>query len=414
MMPLRKKGFFMKIAIIGATQQAMLALDYFADLGVELSWFPNLEQQVQLKQKLQHTLRSEYSDELLNQKFEHSLKSHKIVWRRVQSVAKAHLHISEQIGERSRMCDLFRITTVMNAQSVIQEQMQNNQNLFGNLKPDVVESLMSEQDSFEDFDVVIDTTLFEGHVEYINGVTPIMGESRLKNFPGLYYGTAGLEFLNSPLADDIREIAIIGSNDLAANILNLVIGQLEHKLDRIFIITREEHPFAAINEGPLKQQNRLNLDKELQRFKQQTEIFEKKHREWLELESYMQAKIPRPTEPIPNLVFFSGHSVIALDRLIDRDRFYLTCEIPEFRQAHLQKENAELPLKTIGVDAIFVADGISANQNLYRSLRTIFWNESSLPLQPEDGFYTLGFKALAHQLGQIEANLMTFFSRKDN
>jgi len=404
----------MKIAIIGASQQAMLALEYFADLGVELSWFPNLEDQVQLKNKLQHALRSEFSAQDLNVKFEQILNHHKVVWRRIQSVTKAHLHPNEQVGERSRMCDLFRITTVMNAQSVIKEQMQNNQNLFGNLKPEVVESLMSEQDSFEDFDVVIDTTLFEGQVEYMHGATPVMGEARLKHFPGLYYGMQGCEVLHSPLAEEMREIAIVGSNDLAALMLNKVIDQLEHKLDRIFVITREEDPFKSLAEGPVKQQNILNVAKELNRFKQQTQVFEQKYREWLELESYMQAKVPRPTEPIPNLVFFAGHSVIAIDRLIDRDRFYLTCEIPEFRKAQLQKENAELPLKTVGVDAIFVADGLSANQNLYRSLRTTFWNESVLPLQPEDGFYSLGFKSLQSQLSQIEANLMTFFSRKDS
>ena len=158
---------------------------------------------------------------------------------------------------------------------------------------------------------------------------------------------------------------------------------------------------------------KLDLATEREKFEVQIRHFEQKHHEWLELESYMQAKVPQPTEPIPSLVFFSGHSVIAADRLIDRDRFYLTCEIPSFRQAKLHKENAELPLKTIGVDAILVTDELTVKQDMYRPLRTQFWNQELLPLQPEDGFFSLGLDDVTQQLNTIEIELMKFFSRKD-
>ena len=413
-MPLREKGFlYMKMAIIGATHQALQAILYFEQLGINLNWFPNLTNESQLQEKLQYNVRSEFNPDELILKLKEIETKTKIIWRTIQSVSKAYLATSENLANRSRLCDLFRITTTVNVQSVINEQMQNNQQLFGNLKPEVVESLMAEQDGYEDFDIVIDTTLFEGDVNWIGGQSPVMGEARLKSFPGLYYGTAGLSLLSDGLTPDMRESAIIGSNDVAAKLLHGLLPHLEQKLDRIFIVSRDEEPFSNLRDTKQKEMTKLDLATEREKFEVQIRHFEQKHHEWLELESYMQAKVPQPTEPIPSLVFFSGHSVIAADRLIDRDRFYLTCEIPSFRQAKLHKENAELPLKTIGVDAILVTDELTVKQDMYRPLRTQFWNQELLPLQPEDGFFSLGLDDVTQQLNTIEIELMKFFSRKD-
>ena len=63
-------------------------------------------------------------------------------------------------------------------------------------------------------------------------------------------------------------------------------------------------------------------------FKNETDSFLAKLKDWDELESYIKAKMPKPVEPIPNLVFFLGHSVTSVDRMVDQKKIFLTCEIP--------------------------------------------------------------------------------------
>jgi hypothetical protein len=90
-------------------------------------------------------------------------------------------------------------------------------------------------------------------------------------------------------------------------------------------------------------------------FEKETTTFHHKLREWQQLDDFVQAKIPRPVEPIPRLVFFSGHNATAVDQLIDKKRLFLTLEKPDFREGLKQPENNLLDLKTIGVDRVLVA-----------------------------------------------------------
>jgi len=89
-------------------------------------------------------------------------------------------------------------------------------------------------------------------------------------------------------------------------------------------------------------------------FQQEIEVFTKKLRDWQELDDFVQVKIPRPSEPIPRLNFFSGHNVTAIDELIDRKRMFLTLEKPEFRNGKKHPENNNVELKTVGVDQILI------------------------------------------------------------
>ena len=89
-------------------------------------------------------------------------------------------------------------------------------------------------------------------------------------------------------------------------------------------------------------------------FQNDVTIFHQKLREWQNLDDYVQVKMPRPVEPIPRLVFFSGHNATAVDQLIDKRRLFLTLEKPDFREGLRHPENNNLDLKTIGVDRILV------------------------------------------------------------
>ncbi len=93
-----------------------------------------------------------------------------------------------------------------------------------------------------------------------------------------------------------------------------------------------------------------------QEFQNEVNEFHRKLREWQELDDFVQAKMQKPVEPIPRLVFFSGHNATAVDQLLDKRRLFLTLEKPDFREGLRQPENNPLELKTIGVDRILVAN----------------------------------------------------------
>jgi hypothetical protein len=146
-----------------------------------------------------------------------------------------------------------------------------------------------------------------------------------------------------------REIALIGSGALATEVLLRLENWLKDPRMNLFIVTTDADPFA----GNKKVAHILEaMEKD---FQGEIDKFEKKHREWLEMEDYIRAKYPRPAEPIPRLNFFSGHNVSAVDELIDRKRLFITLEHPDFREGKKHPANNQLELKTIGVDRIFVA-----------------------------------------------------------
>ena len=90
-------------------------------------------------------------------------------------------------------------------------------------------------------------------------------------------------------------------------------------------------------------------------FEKEVNEFHHKLREWQELDDFIQAKKPKPVEPIPRLVFFSGHNATAIDQLIDKNRLFLTLEKPSYRPGLKHPDNNILELKTIGVDEVLIA-----------------------------------------------------------
>jgi hypothetical protein len=221
---------------------------------------------------------------------------------------------------------------------------------------------------YEDFDVVIDCRYpMVTKSVAMNGRA--LGEKRIDPKKVVY----GLECLNARADENDREIALVGSGALAAEVLVHLEGWLKDPRMSLFIISTEADPFKNILESAnprLKSKLEsvlLTMEKD---FSLEIDKFEKKLREWQELDDFVQAKYPRPAEPIPRLNFFSGHNVSAVDELIDRKRLFMTLEHPDFREGFRHPANNMLDLKTVGVDRIFVAID-PVKKNVTKNLRIL-------------------------------------------
>ena len=273
----------------------------------------------------------------------------------VISVTKRFLAPCEQIEGRSRFLDLFRVIYQINPKDFIEEQKETSPETYQRLTDEFIQSLTKTIEMYQDFDLVVDlrNDLSKSSAA-VSGRA--LGEGRESD--KVYYG------LNSLVAaktmdptPELREIALIGSDSLAAETLLSLEHWLKDPRSRMFIVTTEENPFSAfLSVANSKTKERLNqlFDFINQEFEAEINGFTKKLHEWQELDDFVQVKIPKPVEPIPRLNFFSGHNVTAIDELIDKKRMFLTLERPEFRFGKKHPENNQLDLKTIGADRILV------------------------------------------------------------
>lgn len=276
----------------------------------------------------------------------------------VISVTKRFLAPGEVIEGRSRFLDLFRIIYRVNPKDFIEEQKETNPDTYKRLTEEFVNSLASSIEMYQDYDMVLDLRSDLGKASAAASGRAL-GESR-----GTDKVSYGLSALRNAAAfeatPDLREIALIGSDSLAAEMLLHLSKWLKDQRSRMFIVTTEEEPFADF----LKKANPVTAEKLLslfnyidEEFNKDVNEFTKKLHEWQALDDFVQVKIPKPVEPIPRLNYFSGHNVTAMDELIDKKRMFLTLERPEFRNGKKHPENNYLDLKTIGVDHILVAHG---------------------------------------------------------
>ena len=135
-----------------------------------------------------------------------------------------------------------------------------------------------------------------------------------------------------------------------------------------------------------------------------------KLREWQSLDDFVQAKIQKPVEPIPRLVFFSGHNATAVDQLIDKRRLFLTLEKPDFRDGLRQPENNPLELKTIGADRILVANKMmKPKMDVHLALNEVGYFECELNLPNISG----AWKQDLERLKGIEYEIFKLFSPAD-
>ena len=274
----------------------------------------------------------------------------------VISVTKRFLAPGEVIPGRSRFLDLFRVIYRVNPKDFIEDQKETNPETYQRLTEEFINSLASTIEMYQDYDLVVDLRNDFSRASMAAGGRAL-GEGRASD--KVVYGLPALararDLKPSP---ELREMVLVGSDSLAAEMILALEEWLLEPRSRLFIVSTEEDPF----EGFLAQANKQTskkihdlFNKLEHEFQEEINTFTQKLREWQELDDFVQVKIPRPSEPIPRLVYFSGHNVTAVDELIDRKRMFVTIEKPEFRSGKKQPENNHLDLKTIGVDFILVA-----------------------------------------------------------
>lgn len=277
-----------------------------------------------------------------------AVKSHRPV-----SVTKRFLAPEEQ-GEKSRFSDLFRIIYTVDPKAFIESQKETDPEMYKKLSEEHVGSLKSSIEMFEDFDLVID--LREGFESTsLSPTGRALGEKRA-NPEKVISGIATLSEAQNWVKDESkREVALIGSDALAAEVLIKFKDWLSDPRNRMFLITTEEEPFSKFLKSA-NPESKNTLEKVLseveERLQKDFDDFHEKLREWQELDDFVKVKKPRPAEPIPQLNFFSGHNLTAIDELIDKNRLFVTLEKPEFRNGKKHPENNLVDLKTLGVDGI--------------------------------------------------------------
>lgn len=340
------------------------------------------------------------------------LKAHQEVRTdEVVSVAKRFLAPGEKIEGRSRFLDLFRVIYQIDPKDFIEEQKGSNPETYQRLTEEFVKSLASSIEMYQDFDLVMD---------FRNDLSPAslavtgraLGEGRKTD--KLLYGLDALrKARNLKPSQEIREIALIGSDSLSAEILLSLTDWINEPRSRLFIVSHEEDPYKEFLSGA-HTKSREKFEKLMnqieQEFQQEIEVFTRKLREWQELDDFVQAKIPRPSEPIPRINFFSGHNVTAADELIDRNRMFLTLEKPEFRKGLKHPDNNYLDLKTIGADLILV----SHTKKDFPSIHTDPAEEGFFEITPTRPNIEGGWNNDLNKLEGIEDEIFKLFSPVDS
>lgn len=319
----------MKIAVLGNGAYASEIVEYLQGLGAMVKWYAKgVEGATQKK---------------------------------ILRVHKRFLSLNET-PETGRLTDLFRIIFEQNPSDEITQQMQgDNKDIFEKLTDFEMDYLKSRFESFEDFDLIIDTNTprYAG----MDGVQAI-GESTLE----LKYAQEKWS-----LPDQTgSEIAIVGEAFIdQKNIDNLIDWLIEGKgRNRVFYISD--------NGDPLSNSEYQEALSRLEEFEQKrVGEFLSQLKDWEKLEDYEKVKIPKPEDPIPTLVYFSGHNITAISKLSDQDRLYITCEIPAWRKVIKGEDNARRSLKTIAVDDLWVCQGYQAHR-FYQNMRKIINNTNQL------------------------------------
>ena len=331
------------------TSQALAPDAYISDLGLGILKELNLKYDA-----------SEFSWEKWKSHYAKPLTDYLKAYQEVKSdevvsITKRFLARGETIPGRSRFLDLFRLIYKVNPKDFIEEQRESNPETYERMTEEMLKSLANTIEMFQDYDLILD---LRSDLSKASAAASgrALGESRASD--KVSYGLDALAFAKTlNPGPDFREIGLVGSDSLSAEILLSLEEWMREKRSRLFIVTTEEEPFSSfLAVADTKTRSKLeklfqDLDHE---FELEVDSFTKKLREWQELDDFVQVKIPRPAEPIPRLNYFSGHNVSAIDELIDRKRMFMTLEKPEFRDGKKHPENNHLDLKTIGVDHILV------------------------------------------------------------
>ena len=339
----------------------------------------------------------------------------------VERVHKRFLSLSEEVPGKSRLHDLFRVVFSADPKESILNQVESNPELFEKLGEDVLTSLSESVESFEDFDLVIDST---GMYKLPNPMGPsntyALNEARLSKDSNTIYGRECLERY-SEITKSSKHIVLVGSGHLSALLLCELDLWLDDDSERVIsLVTTEDRPFenflSTQRESTLSLMTSELMSKYFEKLQSSRRNYEKELFEWRALEPHIKAKKAAPKEPTSQLNFITASNVTSLDKLLDREGLFVTVETSNFRKS---TEGKQEQIATFSCDAVFVCTGHNASSELTSGLRVSREKEGESISHPEPGYFSLtgvnaGKTSLSNGLKKIpliESEIMNFFSR---
>jgi hypothetical protein len=438
----------MKAAILGYSPSALEMTLKLYDEGASPKWFVSHEKKI--KDSLNSKVKKDFLTSALGQKILKQLKPDQnlqidsldqyfssyffpllkflkdqecVIEGEVISVSKRYLSLGEKPSNQDRFSDLFRVLYSKNPKIYLDQLENENPQIFNQLSEPFKQSLGSELELFDDFDIVFESVDFYQTEKSLSPGGSILGERRLREDLIHYDYSVPL-----PLNDQ-KEILLTGSGaPLALALKELSAWLFESSSRRVFLVTTEAKVFDPhwIDwNSSFKNEIADILMRSEKDYLEQMKKYENNLDEWMNLESYMKAKIPMPELPIPQIVIFSGHQVMSVDKLIDQARFFVSVEKPYFRESIIQKENSQRDLKTLGVDLVVSAFPKRKDLSRFESLN-LAWSLDrldsfdSLGNHPEKGFFSLrmdhffifdSFSLAQKRRGDIWQSLKTLFSK---
>ena len=427
----------MKVAIIGSgplaiemalyldSQQSTVVLFMKEQLGGSIKKMASLYPDLELDSST-----SEWGRELLGEvgpistigeywnNYLKPLSEHQVVrdFTRLGEVLRVHkrfLGTHEKVD--SRLSDLFRVVFTTNPSEDIIKQVKENPETFEKMGENFIESLKESIEFFEDFDLVVDCRgVINNPMPMGPGGSFALNEKNLKEF--ISYGVDGLKAIKK---FNDNEVFIVGSGKTSALfMLTLKNWLAENSSRRIFLVTDEKKAFSKFFEesSSLSKDLKQMLGQDQEKFDQDAKVFGEKINEWKSLEDFVRAKVARPVEPERKIAIFEGHNVTSVDKLLDKNKIFITLESPEFRGESL--------IKTIGVDLVLVSTGYKIDTSIFEGMQTNFdlsnKHAENDGVHSEPGFYTLGpilkerygIKEGLDQVAAISKNMFSYFTWK--
>lgn len=376
----------MRIAIIGSGPLAAEAALRFDQLGAQVKAFSefNWLERVQAFSALNANTNQEYWNELLAKLEASDVQFLKCSVKRIH---KTRLTPKQTLpAGRSRLIDMFRIVVSEDPTQGVLQQVDENPEVFEKLGEDVLASLHESMETFYDVDLVIACfdELFE-QPGLTNSGALALNEKRLES----QITTLKNIWLNKLSSG---EALLVGGNDEVLD----ACARLTSKLTQVDIEGESTHSL-------LWQEVCSMADSEWDVGKT---TYQQKLHEWRALEDYMRAKVPAPNEPVRRIDRMTDASVIAVDRLLDREGLFVSIE---FGQEH--------DVITRAVKSIVNARAPRWRKDAFEGLALTNGYPQLTITSEEPGFYALGMEdkkvwnphVSLQELEEIEADIMRWF-----
>jgi hypothetical protein len=320
----------------------------------------------------------------------------------VLRVHKRFLNPGQEVEGRSRLADLFRVVYRIDARKDIEEQKEQNKEIFEKLGEDVVESLKNSIESYEDFDIVLDAT---GPLKTPRSIgpsyAPALNEAVISQDEKMVYGEDVIAAVTD-MDKSIHTVTFVGDGYFNLAALGILTDRFKNSNLKVQIITQSSTPFDHIDSelyAPKLEGFKNLLAADRMEFKNAVEEFEKKIMEWRSLDSHIQVKTPKPTEPLNRIFVYNGAIVSSVDKLLDQKGLFLTIE-------GSQLLGSEDILKTISSDLILVDNGYESH-NYTKFLDIDEPGFFSLRTHKEMSLTEMDFA----KIKDVEEELMKYFSK---